>query len=89
MRFKACDTVVFLDFSYEKCIQGITERIGKKRTDIPWVEQELDPELVRLVQHYAEENRPMIYSLMEKYPDRHKFIFHSRTEADKWLSQYL
>ena len=89
VRFKACDTVFFFDFGYEECIKGITERVGKKRTDIPWVEQELDPALVELVQRYSEENRPVIYSLIEKYPDKYKFIFHSRAEAAEWLNQFL
>lgn len=89
MRFKACDTIFLLDYSYEKCIEGITERVGKKRSDIPWIEQELDPMLVELVQRYSEENRPFIYSLIEKYPHKYKFIFYSRAEADEWLNQFL
>ena len=28
-RFSACDTVIFLDFSEEACMDGIRERIGK------------------------------------------------------------
>ena len=89
VRFKACDTVIFIDSDYEECIKGITERVGKKRTDIPWVEHQLDPALVELVQCYSKENRPEIYSLIEKYSDKYKFIFHSHAEADEWLKQFL
>ena len=85
-RFSSCDTVVFLDCSEEDCMNGITERIGKPRPDIPWVENRLDPELVELVLRYRIENRPKIYSLMEKYPDKQVFLFRTRAEAQAWLS---
>ena len=52
-RFQACDTVIFLDFSEEDCMKGITERVGKARPDIPWTEQALDPELVEQVLHFT------------------------------------
>ena len=88
VRFQACDTVIFLDYDFEKCMEGITERVGKKRTDIPWVEHELDPVLVELVRRYSEENRPVICSLLEKSSDKYKYVFHSRAEADEWLNKF-
>lgn len=87
VRFKACDTVIFLDFSYDACMSGIKERVGKIRSDIPWTEQELDPELVKLVEHYASDNRPAVLSLMEKYSNKNRFIFESRSAADAWLNK--
>ena len=36
VRIRACDTVVFLDYDEETCLRGITERVGKKREDMPW-----------------------------------------------------
>ena len=50
VRFRACDTVIFLDYPVDVCMNGIKERIGKNRTDIPWTEQALDSELVKLVE---------------------------------------
>ena len=88
VRFQACDTVIFLDYAYEECMAGITERVGKTRPDIPWAEQSLDPALVKLVQCFADENRPVLYSLMEKYPDKHQFVFRSRAEANEWLKEW-
>ena len=87
VRFKACDTVIFLDLSLEECMSGIKERVGKKRSDIPWTEQELDPELVKLVDNYDSDNRPVILSLMEKYSNLNRFIFQSRSAADEWLNK--
>ena len=87
VRFKACDTVIFFDLSFEECMSGIKERVGKKRSDIPWTEQELDPELVKLVDDYDSDNRPVILSLMEKYSNKNRFIFQSRSAADEWLNK--
>ena len=84
-RFKACDTVIFLDYSLDQCMEGITERVGKKRSDIPWSEDELDPELVKQVEVYIRHNRPVILSLTEKYSVKNIYIFTSRFEADEWL----
>ena len=85
VRFKACDTVIFLDYSLDQCMSGIRERVGKARVDMPWIEQELDPELVQLVERYPEDNRPAILALFEKYPDVNRIVFKSRREAAEWL----
>ena len=89
VRFRACDTVIFLDYPVDVCMNGIKERIGKNRTDIPWTEQALDPELVKLVEHYETDNRPVILSLFEKYPDAAKFVFKSRLEAAEWMRRLV
>lgn len=85
-RFSSCDTVVFLDYSEEECIKGITERIGKARADIPWVEARLDPELVEQVRSYRNKNRPEVYALIEKFPDKQVLVFKTREQAEMWLS---
>ena len=85
-RFRSCDTVIFLDYPVDVCMNGIKERVGRIRTDIPWTEQALDPELVKLVEHYETDNRPVILSLFEKYPDVTKLVFHSRLESAEWMS---
>ena len=89
VRFRACDTVIFLDYPVDVCMNGIKERIGKNRTDIPWTEQALDSELVKLVERYETDNRPVILSLFEKYPDAAKFVFKSRLEAAEWMSGFV
>ena len=79
LRFAACDTVIFLE--------GIKNRVGKSRPDIPWVELELDPELVKLVRNYKTENRPRVYELIENYPEKQIIVFKTREEAAAWLNQ--
>ena len=86
VRFRACDTVIFLDYPVDVCMNGIKARIGKNRTDIPWTEQALDSELVKLVERYETDNRPVILSLLEKYSDVNRLVFKSRHEAAEWMS---
>lgn len=86
MRFAACDTVIFLDYSEEVCLRGINERIGKSRKDLPWIETEPDPELVELVKNYRVENRPEVYRLIEKYAGKQAVIFKTREQSEKWLA---
>lgn len=88
VRFEKCDTVIFLDYSYDECMKGIIDRVGKDRSDIPWTEHRLDPELVKLVDDYSAENRPVVLTLLEKYSDKNRFVFRSRSEADEWI-KYL
>ena len=85
VRFRACDTIIFLDYSEKECMNGIIHRVGKSRTDIPWVEHQIDPELVELVKNYNRDNRPILYSLIDKYPEKQALIFKTRSEADDWL----
>lgn len=87
VRIRSCDTIVFLDYSEEVCMSGINGRVGKLRADIPWVEHQLDPELVELVRNYHKDNRPVLYTLMEKYPEKQALIFKTRSQADEWLSE--
>ncbi|WP_449164229.1 hypothetical protein [Streptococcus hyovaginalis] len=42
LRFKACDTIVFLDYPLEVCLEGVMNRVGTVRPDMPWVEETLD-----------------------------------------------
>ena len=86
MRIRACDTVIILDYDEDICMRGITERIGVKRTDLPWVEQVLDPELAAMVRAFREEIRPALLSLLVKYPEKRVLIFQTREAAAQWLA---
>ena len=44
IRFEACTDVFFLDYPLEQCLEGAALRIGIKREDLPWIEEEFDPE---------------------------------------------
>ena len=86
MRIAACDTVIFLDYNEQTCMDGIVSRIGCERPDIPWTESELDPELVALVKGFETEQRPAILALLGRYAEgREILIFRTRESADSWL----
>ena len=86
-RLRACDAVFFLDYPEELCMEGVTCRVGQDRGDIPWTEQRLDPELVRLVRQYRELQRPRLLALFAQYPEKRVVVFRSREEAQAWLTE--
>ena len=88
-RFRACDTVFFLDYDEETCLAGIEARIGIPRPDMPWTETRPDPELAEMVRRYRGENRPEIYALLKRYPGKRAFIFKTRADADRWMLERL
>lgn len=86
MRLIECDTVFLFDLPTEVCIQGATERLGKGRYDLPWIEKELDPEFEDFIKEFSGKSLPKIYSLIEKYKTGKQIvIFKSRAEADEFL----
>ena len=86
LRLQHCDTVFLFDLPSDVCIQGATERLGKGRYDLPWIEKELDPEFENFIREFAEKSLPKIYELIEKYrKNKNIIIFKSRDESDKYI----
>lgn len=86
LRLKECDTVFLFDLPTEVCIQGVTERIGKERYDLPWLETDFDPEFRQFIEDFPKDTLPYIYDLLEKYKnDKDIFIFRSREAADEYI----
>jgi len=86
LRFEACTDVFFLDFPLEQCLEGAEARIGTIREDMPWVEQEFDPEFRQYILDFPKDQLPRIYELIEQYRDSRRItIFHSRDEVDRWV----
>ena len=85
MRMQACDTVFFLDYPVDICIRGIYDRVGKVRTDMPWIEDEVDEDLIEFVKNYEKEDRPEVLNLLSKYKEKDIHIFHTRKEANVYL----
>lgn len=88
LRLQACDTVIFLDYPLEICLDGIRERRGKARSDMPWIENEdeEDVEFIEFIKSYNSQSKPQIMELLKLYPDKNVFIFTNRTEADDFLA---
>lgn len=90
MRLKECDTVFLFDLPTEVCIQGATERLGKGRYDVPWIEKELNPEFEDFIKEFAEKSLPRIYELIEKYISKKQvIIFKSREDADEYINKVI
>lgn len=88
MRFEACTDVFVLDYPLEQCLEGAEARIGTKREDMPWIEQEFDPEFRQYILDFPKEQLPRIYELVEQYRESKIItIFHSREEADAWFKK--
>ena len=85
MRLDHCDTVFFLDYPLEICLEGISSRRGKPRPDMPWVETEDDEEFLEFIRNFTTDNRPRIMELLQKYARKDIHIFKSREEADGFL----
>lgn len=88
VRMQACDTIILFDLPYEICIQGIKEREGTKRDDMPWEIAEADTLFLNQVRNYIPEQLPWVYQLLHKYEhDKKVIIFRTREEAEEWLME--
>ena len=87
MRLAACDTVIFLDFPSDVCLEGIRARRGVPRSDLPWIETEEDEEFFSFVKRFGQTERPRILALLEQYKDRKNIIvLKDRREAERFLA---
>ena len=89
LRMAACDTVIFLDYPLDVCLEGIKARAGKQRSDMPWIETEEDSEFVEFIKNYNTQNRPQVIELLDRYNDKNIFVFKNRDEAEEFLTQGL
>ena len=85
MRFERCDTVFLFDLPTEVCLRGAESRIGKKREDMPWVEEEFDEEFRQWIVDFSKRALPHIYELTDKYRDKNIIIFRSHVEVDTYI----
>lgn len=88
MRMDYCQTIIFLDYPVEVCLEGIANRVGTIRTDIPWVETELDLEFSQYVQGFQQEVRPRVLELLEKHREKEIHIFRDRNQTQVFLEKF-
>lgn len=84
MRLERCDTVFLLDLPVEVCLSGASSRIGKKREDMPWIEEQFDEEFKKWIFNFSRDELPHVYALLDKYRDKNIIIFKSREEMDQY-----
>ncbi len=86
-RISFCDTVILLDVDFDTCREGIASRIGKVRSDIPFVETEVPTNLVEAAKRYKSYTLPKMLKNIEDHP-RVKFIhLRSRDDANNYLQK--
>lgn len=90
VRFKNADTIFFLDYPKDICLEGANSRIGKKRDDLPWIEEEFNKEFKEWIINWFIETRPILIELINKYKnDKSIIIFKSREEANDFINSFL
>lgn len=78
------------DLPTEICIEGALSRIGKKREDMTWFENELDPEFRQWIESYRANQLPEVYRLLEKYKNNREIVvFRTREQADKFIEKLV
>ena len=87
-RLRECETVFFLDYPTEVCLEGIEARKGILRSDMPWVnDDDTDREFVAFVKNFNTESRTKIIELLQQYSSKNVIVFHSREESEKFLKE--
>ena len=87
LRMQTCDTVIFLDYPLDVCLDGIQERKGKRRSDLPWIEgHEEDAEFVAFIKSYNSESRPKVIELLKQYSHKEIHVFCDRIQAEEFLN---
>lgn len=85
-RLKECDTVFLLDYPLETCLKGATSRVGKKRDDMPWIEETLNEEFKQKILDFSKNKLPEIYNLLDKYKEnKNIIIFKTREDSKEYL----
>lgn len=85
-RLKACDTVFLFDLPTDVCLKGAMSRIGKKREDMPWVEDEFDPKFKQWIIDFSKNEMPHVLNLLERHSDKDIVIFKSHSDVDKYFN---
>ena len=84
MRLEQCDTVFYFDLQLDECIEGAKSRLGKERVDMPWTDDELDPEFLQWIMDFPRDTAPEINRYLANF-DKIIIRFRSRAEADRYI----
>lgn len=85
-RVAAADMVILLDLPTDVCMEWVKSRIGTKRPDLPWVEEELDSEFEQYVLNFRKNKLPGIYEVLDKYKHEKQIcVLTSRKEIDGFM----
>ena len=86
-RLERCDTVFFLDYDVQVCVDGITNRVGTVRPDMPWIENEVDGDFLQFVKDFKTNRTGKICEMLDKFPQVKKIVFKNRRESEEFLQK--
>ena len=84
-RIAACDTVFFLDYPTEVCLNGVSARRGKPREDMPCVLSDDGEDFIEFIKSYRDKNRPKVLKLIKRHKNKRILIFKTREESERFL----
>lgn len=86
LRLNHCDTVFYFDLPLHICLAGAEERVGRKREDMPWSEDTMDPEFRQWIIDFPTQQAQVIDRLLNDCnAGVNVIVFHSREEADSFI----
>lgn len=86
LRLSHCDTVFYFNLPLHICLAGAEERVGRKREDMPWSEDTMDPEFRQWIIDFPTQQAPVIDRLLNDCnAGVNVIVFHSREEADNFI----
>lgn len=85
VRLAHCDAVFYFDLPLEDCIAGAKARLGHRRPDMPWVDQEIDPTFLQWIKDFSKDVTPTINRLLST-TTKPIIRFTSRLQADAYLN---
>ena len=86
MRLERCDTVFFLDYPVEVCLEGVAARRGAQREDMPWVETETDAGFIGFILHFNADTRPAILECLRGAGGVEIHHFTDRRDVERYFS---
>lgn len=86
-RLAKADTVFWLDYPVEVCLEGVKSRIGKKQPDMPWIEEKVDPKFAQYIREFPGKQTYLITQALNNYPQVKTITFNSRHQADEFLEE--
>lgn len=87
IRLEKCDAVFLFDLPTNTCMDGVRARIGVKREDMPWIEEEFDEEFKQWIVDFPQKCLPEIYDLLKQHQNKNIIIFKTREDADAYLEK--
>lgn len=86
LRLSYADTVFFLDLDNKVCLDGIRQRSGKSRPDMPFVQREDDREFITFISEFNDVQRPKIIELLNDFKGE-VVVFDTREKIDEYLDE--